>query len=148
MADRRDRTDAARPARLIMRLTRQDFTRTQHKRVALLKASTADVIRVSGIRVNARWWREFLAHDPVPDYAKITAPALAITGGHVQGPFDGHVTGDLSHLLRPDPDRKGPLRLPPRPPSAGEPRGAGAHHGLGDGALGAPGAVAAAAGQP
>jgi uncharacterized protein len=92
-----------------MRLTRQDFTRTQHKRVALLKASTADVIRVSGIRVNARWWREFLAHDPVPDYAKITAPALAITGGHVQGPFDGHVTGDLSHLLRPDPDRKGPF---------------------------------------
>ena len=106
------------------RLTRQDFVRTQHKRVALLKASTADVIRVSGVRANARWWREFLGYDPVPDYAKITAPALAITGGHdmqvppedvaaigrlVQGPFDGHVTGDLSHLLRPDPDRKGPF---------------------------------------
>jgi len=113
-----------RPARLITRLTRQDFARTQHKRVAMLKASTADVIRVSGVRVNARWWREFLGYDPVPDYAKITAPALAITGGHdmqvppedvaaigrlVQGPFDGHVTGDLSHLLRPDPDRKGPF---------------------------------------
>lgn len=113
-----------RAARLIMRLTRQDFERTQHKRLAVLKESTSDVIRVSGIRVNARWWREFLGHDPAPDYAKIDTPVLALTGGHdlqvppedvaaigrlVQGPFDGHVVGDLSHLLRPDPDRKGPL---------------------------------------
>jgi pimeloyl-ACP methyl ester carboxylesterase len=112
-----------RPVRLIIRLTGQDFARTQHKRIAMLKASKPDVIRVSGVRVNARWWREFLGHDPVPDYAKIAAPVLAITGGHdmqvppedvaaigrlVQGPFDGHVVGDLSHLLRPDPNRKGP----------------------------------------
>jgi hypothetical protein len=112
-----------RPVRLVMRLTRQDFTRTQHKRLAVLRSSTADVIRVSGIRVNARWWREFLAHDPAPDYAKITAPVLALTGGHdvqvppedvavigrlVRGPFEGQVVGDLSHLLRPDPERKGP----------------------------------------
>ena len=112
------------PARLITRLTRQDFARTQHKRLARLKASTPDVIRVNGVRVNARWWREFLGHDPVPDYARIATPVLAITGGHdmqvppedvqaigrlVQGPFDGHVAGDLSHLLRPDPDRKGPF---------------------------------------
>jgi len=113
-----------RPARLIMKLTRQDFVRTQRKRLAKLTSSTTDVIRVNGMRVNARWYREFLGYDPVPDYAKITAPALAITGGHdmqvppedvaaigrlVQGPFDGHVAGDLSHLLRPDPDRKGPF---------------------------------------
>lgn len=72
--------------------------------------------------MNARWWREFPGHGPVPEYARITAPVLAITGGRdmqvppedveaigrlVQGPFDGHVAGDLSHLLRPDPDRKG-----------------------------------------
>jgi uncharacterized protein len=113
-----------RTARLIMRLTRQDFERTQHKRLTVLKASTSDVIRVGGIRVNARWWREFLGHDPAPDYTKIAAPVLALTGGHdlqvppedvaaigrlVQGPFDGHVVGDLSHLLRPDPDKKGPF---------------------------------------
>jgi pimeloyl-ACP methyl ester carboxylesterase len=112
------------PVRLITRLTRQDFTQTQHKRLALLKASGSDVIRVNGIRVNARWWREFLGYDPVPDYARITAPVLTITGGNdmqvppedvaaigrlVQGLFDGHVAGDLSHLLRPDPDRKGPF---------------------------------------
>jgi pimeloyl-ACP methyl ester carboxylesterase len=110
--------------RLIIRLTGRDFARAQHKRVAMLKASKPDVIRVGGVRANARWWREFLGHDPVPDYARIAAPVLAITGGHdmqvspqdvaaigrlVQGPFDGHVVGDLSHLLRPDPDRKGPV---------------------------------------
>ena len=113
-----------RPVRLILRLTRQDFARTQHKRVAMLKASKSDVIRVGGVRANARWWREFLGHDPAPDYARIAAPALALTGGHdmqvppedvaaigrlVKGPFDGHVVGDLSHLLRPDPNRKGPV---------------------------------------
>lgn len=112
------------PARLILRLTRRDFAQTQHKRVALLKASTSDVIRMNGARVNARWWRELLGYDPVPGYAKVTAPVLAITGGHdmqvppedveaigrlVRGPFEGHVTGDLSHLLRRDPDRKGPF---------------------------------------
>ena len=70
------------PARLLMRVTRQDFARTQYKRLALLKASKADIIRVSGVRVNARWWREFLAHDPAQDYARITTPVLAITGGH------------------------------------------------------------------
>lgn len=113
-----------RAARLIMRLTRQDFEQSQHKRLAVLKASASDVIRVGGVRVNARWWREFLGYDPAPDYAKIAAPVLALTGGHdlqvppedvaaigrlVKGPFDGHVVGDLSHLLRPDPDALGPL---------------------------------------
>ena len=113
-----------RPVRLIIRLTGQDFARSQHKRVARLKASKPDVIRVGGVRANARWWREFLSRDPAADYARITAPVLAVTGGHdmqvspddvaaigrlVQGPFDGHVVGDLSHLLRPDPDRKGPV---------------------------------------
>ncbi|MGH3207427.1 MAG: serine aminopeptidase domain-containing protein [Trebonia sp.] len=113
-----------RPVRLILRLTRQDFARTQHKRVAMLKASKSDVIRVGGVRANARWWREFLDHDPAPDYARIAVPVLAVTGGHdmqvspedvaaigrlVKGPFDGRVIGDLSHLLRPDPNRKGPV---------------------------------------
>jgi pimeloyl-ACP methyl ester carboxylesterase len=112
------------PVKLITRLTRQDVTRTQYKRLAVLKASRTDVIRVGGIRVNARWYREFLGYDPGPDYARIAAPVLAITGGHdmqvapedvaaigrlVRGPFDGHVVGDLNHLLRPDPDRKGPF---------------------------------------
>ena len=34
---------------------------------------------------------------------------MTAIGRLVQGPFDGHVLGDLSHLLRPDPDGKGPV---------------------------------------
>jgi uncharacterized protein len=110
-------------ARVVMRLTGSDFVRSQHKRMARLKASSGDVIRMQGIRVNARWYREFLGYDPAPVFARIEVPVLAVTGGHdmqvppedidaigrlVRGPFEGHVTGDLSHLLRPDPDWTGP----------------------------------------
>jgi pimeloyl-ACP methyl ester carboxylesterase len=110
-------------ARAIMRVTRSDFTRTQHKRLAQIKASSGDVIRVQGVRVNARWFRDFLSYDPSVALARITVPVLAITGGHdlqvppgdadvigrlVRGPFEGHIVGDLSHLLRPDPDSAGP----------------------------------------
>ncbi len=106
-----------------MRVTRSDFTRTQHKRLARIKASSGDVIRVQGVRVNARWFRDFLSYDPSVALARITVPVLAITGGHdlqvppgdvdaighlVRGPFEGHIVGDLSHLLRPDPDSVGP----------------------------------------
>jgi uncharacterized protein len=55
--------------------------------------------------------------------SRLRVPVLAITGGHdlqvpsadveatgklVRGPFEGHVVGDLSHLLRPDPGFAGP----------------------------------------
>jgi pimeloyl-ACP methyl ester carboxylesterase len=110
-------------ARAILRITRTDVIGTQRKRVARIEASQADVIRIQGIRINARWFRDFLAYDPRPVLARITVPVMAITGGQdvqvppedvkaigrmVQGPFEGHVTGDLSHLLRPDPGSAGP----------------------------------------
>jgi pimeloyl-ACP methyl ester carboxylesterase len=109
--------------KMILRITRTDVIRSQRKRVARIKASTDDVIRLQGIRFNARWWRDFLAYDPRPALARVTVPVLAITGGQdlqvppedvaaigrlVQGPFEGHVVGDLSHLLRPDPASAGP----------------------------------------
>jgi pimeloyl-ACP methyl ester carboxylesterase len=110
-------------ARAILSITRTDVIASQRKRVARIEASQADVIRIQGIRINARWFRDFLAYDPRPVLARITVPVLAITGGQdvqvppedvevigrmVQGPFEGHVTGDLSHLLRPDPQSLGP----------------------------------------
>jgi uncharacterized protein len=110
-------------ARAVLRVTRTDVVRSQRKRVARLQASRADVVRIQGIRVNARWFRDFLAYDPRPVLARITVPVLAITGGQdvqvppadvaaigrfVRGPFEGHVVGDLSHLLRPDPESAGP----------------------------------------
>jgi uncharacterized protein len=107
----------------IIRLLHIDVIRGQQKRVAKIKASRGDVIRIQGIRFNARWFRDFLAYDPVPVLARISVPVLAITGGQdvqvppddvaaigrlVRGPFEGHVAGDLSHLLRPDPGSVGP----------------------------------------
>jgi pimeloyl-ACP methyl ester carboxylesterase len=110
-------------ARLVLRITRTDVVRSQRKRVARIKASKADVIRIQGVRINARWWRDFLAYDPCAPLARIAVPVLAITGGQdvqvppedvaaigrlVRGPFEGHVVGDLSHLFRPDPASAGP----------------------------------------
>jgi uncharacterized protein len=110
-------------AKLILRLMRTDVERAQRKNLARIMASTADVIRVQGMKVNARWTRDFVAYDPALMLARITVPVLAITGEHdlqvppgdvevmgrlVQGPFEGHVVPDLSHLLRPDPDSLGP----------------------------------------
>ena len=112
-----------RAVRAITRVTGTDIVKTQHKRLARLKASSGDVIRMQGIRVNARWYREFLGYDPAPSLAHVKVPVLAITGGHdmqvppddvdaigrlVAGPFEGHVVDDLSHLLRPDPGWAGP----------------------------------------
>jgi pimeloyl-ACP methyl ester carboxylesterase len=110
-------------ARLILRLMRTDAVRAQRKNMDKVLASTDDVMRVQGTKINARWFRDFAAYDPAPALARITVPVLAITGGQdvqvppddveamgrlVRGPFEGHVAGDLSHLLRPDPDSVGP----------------------------------------
>jgi pimeloyl-ACP methyl ester carboxylesterase len=121
VAELADRIPAS--AKLILRLLRTDVVRAQRKNLGKIMGSTADVIRVQGTRVNARWSRDFVRYDPAPVLARITVPVLAITGGHdlqvppadvevmgqlVQGPFEGHVVADLSHMLRPDPDSIGP----------------------------------------
>jgi pimeloyl-ACP methyl ester carboxylesterase len=112
-----------RSAALILRLLRTDVARAQRKNLAKIMASTSDVVRMQGVRVNAKWTRDFVAHDPALALAGVSVPVLAITGGHdlqvppgdvevmgqlVHGPFEGHVVADLSHLLRPDPDSIGP----------------------------------------
>ncbi len=118
MADRLPRS-----ARVILRLMRTDAIRAQRKNMDRILASSDDVIRIQGTRVNARWVRDFAAYDPGPVLARITVPVLAITGGAdvqvppedvdaigrlVGGPFDGHVVAELSHMLRPDPGSIGP----------------------------------------
>jgi uncharacterized protein len=121
VAELADRVPAS--AKLVLRLLRTDVARTQRKNLAKILASSADVMRIQGVRVNARWTRDFVAHDPAAVLASVTVPVLAITGGHdlqvppgdvevmgrlVRGPFEGHVVPGLSHLLRPDPDSVGP----------------------------------------
>jgi uncharacterized protein len=116
-----DRLPAA--ARLVLRVMRTDAVRAQRKNMDKILASSADVIRVQGNKVNARWFRDFVAYDPAEALARVTVPVLAITGENdlqvppadvdaigrlVQGQFEGHVVDKLSHLLRADPDCTGP----------------------------------------
>jgi uncharacterized protein len=97
----------------------QSFVRNQARLRTRLLASTTDVMRVAWTKFNARWMREYMAHDPEPDLRAIDAPVLAITGGKdiqvdaadvalmgelVRGPFEGETPEDLMHVLRRDPD--------------------------------------------
>lgn len=108
---------------LVVRLLRIDVVKAQRRNQDKIMASSADVMRLQGTRVNARWVRDFVRYDPAPVLARVSVPVLALTGGHdmqvppddvnatgklVRGPFEGQVVGDLSHLLRPDPDWAGP----------------------------------------
>lgn len=108
---------------LLLRMLRTDVVRVQRRNQDKIMSSSADVMRLQGTRVNARWVRDFIRYDPAPVLARLSVPVLALTGGHdvqvppedvaamgklVRGPFEGEVVGDLSHLLRPDPDSTGP----------------------------------------
>ncbi|GAB7193000.1 alpha/beta hydrolase [Kineococcus sp. NUM-3379] len=108
------------PVRLLLRALRTDLTARIAKNHATLKATTTDVARIGGVRVNARWHREFLAYDPSADLARIRVPVLAVTGekdlqvdpGDVEriadlvpGPVETHRVPDVTHVLRPQPGR-------------------------------------------
>jgi fermentation-respiration switch protein FrsA (DUF1100 family) len=90
-----------------------------HRRI---KATTADVTRVDGARINARWFREYIAYDLVEDLRRITTPVLAITGEKdLQVP-----SADLDVVrrtvlaevtVRPVPDLSHALRRQPGTPS-------------------------------
>lgn len=54
--------------------------RQQAKALAKIEATSTDVARIQGQRVNAKWMREFLAYDPEPVLRSTTSPMLAITG--------------------------------------------------------------------
>ncbi|MGY2067802.1 alpha/beta hydrolase family protein [Blastococcus sp. SYSU DS0619] len=107
-----------RPVRALLRLFRVDLEQkvaANHERV---KATTTDVARIGGARVNARWHREFLAHDPRADLHRVSVPVLAVTGSKdlqvrpadldviaatAAGPVETHLVPDLTHTLRRQP---------------------------------------------
>jgi uncharacterized protein len=104
-----------RAVRGLLRLLRTDLeakAETNRRRIA---ATTGDVARIGGARINARWFREFMAHDPREDLRRLTVPVLAITGTKdlqarpddltavadlVAGPVETHRVPDLTHTLR------------------------------------------------
>ena len=104
-----------RPVKLLLRVLRQDIVRTQRKRLAQIKATTTDKARIQLVTINAKWFREFLAHDPAASLRSIRIPVLALTGskdiqvdpGDIERirrlvPVDctGQVVEDVTHLLR------------------------------------------------
>lgn len=105
-------------ARGILRILRIDPVAKAAKTHARIKATTGDVERIGGVRMNTAWFREFLAYDPRADLASITVPTLAITGAKdlqvnpndltvidslVRGPVETHLLPDVTHILRCDP---------------------------------------------
>lgn len=104
-------------ASALLRLMRTDVLRQQRTTLDKIRRSDADVMRIQGARVNARWMREFMAYDPGPTLQRVTVPMLALTGSKdVQVDPDGiakvaslvpsaetHVLADVDHLLRHEP---------------------------------------------
>jgi pimeloyl-ACP methyl ester carboxylesterase len=103
------------PVKVLLRVLRQDIIRTQTKRLAQIKATTRDTERMQLVKINAKWFREFLAHDPGASLISVRVPVLAITGskdlqvdaddvericGLVPSDCSGHVVDDITHLLR------------------------------------------------
>jgi pimeloyl-ACP methyl ester carboxylesterase len=116
--------DLPAPVRLVLRLLRTDLVAAVRKNHARIRDTTADVVRIKGVRTNARWLREFMAHDPRQDLRRLALPVLAVSGSKdvqcppedlsrvaelVPGPVEAHLVPDLSHLLRHQPD-EGSLR--------------------------------------
>jgi pimeloyl-ACP methyl ester carboxylesterase len=69
------------PVRFLLRLFRTDLEQKVAANHVRIKATTTDVARIGGTTLNARWHREFMAHDPRDDLRRIRVPVLAMTGG-------------------------------------------------------------------
>jgi uncharacterized protein len=96
-----------------------DVRKAQQKQLDKLKQSKKDWVRIQLVaKLNAKWFREFMAYDPAADLPKIQAPVLAITGtkdiqvdpadlqrmaGLVRSGFEPHAVPNLTHLLRLEP---------------------------------------------
>lgn len=106
------------PVRALLRLLRVDPVAQTAASHAKVKATTTDVARMNGVRMNARWFREYMAYDPSEDLARINASVLAITGSKdlqvdpddlrriaaaAAGPVSTHVVDDVTHTLRRQP---------------------------------------------
>lgn len=106
-----------RAVKLLLRVLRQDVVRSQSKRLAQIKATTGATSRIQLVKINAKWFREFMAHDPAPSLESIEVPVLALTGSKdiqvnpddvericrlVPARCSGEVVDDVTHLLRND----------------------------------------------
>lgn len=101
---------------------RIDVLKSQRKALERIKKSKRASMRIQLVKLNAKWFREFIAYDPAEDLSRITVPVLAITGAKdiqvnpqdlermaklVRSDFEAHQVPDLTHLLRADPGEPG-----------------------------------------
>lgn len=99
------------------RLLRRPLAAVGKRLLARIKGTRADVVRLAGMPVNARWMRENLAHNSRKDLAAARAAVLAVTGDAdlqvdpadldvirrlVPGGAEIHRPARLTHLLRRD----------------------------------------------
>jgi uncharacterized protein len=106
------------PVRGLLRLLRTDLARQAARNHDRIRATTADVARIGPAKLNARWFREYLDHDPRPDLRRLDLPVLAITGSKdlqvdpadlaviadlVPGPVQTWCAPGVTHLLRVQP---------------------------------------------
>jgi len=107
------------PNKWLIDLFHIDTRKAQQKQLDKIKRSTKNSLRIQLVaKLNARWFREFMAYDPSADLPKIQAPVLAITGTKdiqvdpadldrmaalLHTEFEPHLVPDLTHLLRSEP---------------------------------------------
>jgi len=104
-----------RPVKLLMCALRRDVVRTQSKLVEQIKETSGDTARIRRVEMNAKWLREFMAHDPVRSLEAIRVPVLALTGSNdvqvdpddvkrigrlVPADCSARIIDDVTHLLR------------------------------------------------
>jgi len=100
----------------LIKLLRIDVSKSQQKAINRIKQSNKDWYRQNPfVKVNAKWFREFMAYNPADDMPRITVPVLAVTGSKdiqvdpadlermaslLKAPFERHIIKDMTHLLR------------------------------------------------
>ena len=107
----------------ILKLLRIDPLESQRKAIVRIRSSSANAVRIRGKKLNARWFRQFLEYNQVPMLERIEVPVLVLMRDHdlqvpledagrictlVAGPCEEKVVEGLSHILRSDPESKGP----------------------------------------
>ena len=104
----------------LIRALHVDIQKAQRKQLDKIKKTSRDWVRIQFIaKLNAKWYREFMAYNPAEDMSKIRIPVLAITGSKdiqvnpadlekmsalINSEFESHKIPDLTHMLRRDPN--------------------------------------------
>lgn len=95
--------------------THKKVEQQAQKQIEKVLRSTEDVIRVSGMKTNAKWLREHFSYNAREDLVKVTCPVLAITGArdiqanpevlkdlpkYVKSDAEYHVVENMGHSLK------------------------------------------------